>query len=257
MSTKEGATVVNLNRMKHACRECSLRELCLPVGLNDTDIHSLEKTIKRRQTLKKGDFLYRVGDPLSALYAVSSGSIKTSELAHDGDIQITGFHLPGELLGIDAISTDLHPCDAVALETTVVCELPMDKLEQLARDIPSLQRQLLRVLSREIVQDENLLMMLGKMNAEARLAACLVSFSERFERLGHSGTKFKLSMSRQDLGDYLGLALETVSRLFSRFQDEGLIRVEGRHIQLLNLTGLRALTGKGAAGQGSRHQPVA
>lgn len=248
--------VVDLNSIKIACKDCSLRELCLPVGLNDEDIRCLDKMVRRTRSLKKGDYLYRIGDDLGALFAINRGSVKTSELAHNGNIQITGFHLPGELLGIDAISSERHPCDAVALEPTEVCEIPLTKLESLARELPGLQHQLLRIMSREIVRDEALLLMLGKMNAEARLAACLVSFSERFERLGLSSSAFKLTMSRQDLGDYLGLALETVSRLFSRFQDEGFIRVEGRQVELVDIAGLRALAG-GEGDIAGKRQPMA
>lgn len=250
----KSAPIINLSQIKVACQECSLRELCLPLGLNDSDLSSLSKMIKRTRTLKKGDYLYRIGDPLQSLYAIRSGSIKTAELARDGYIQITGFHLPGELLGVDAISSDQHPCDAISLEATQVCEIPLAKLEELAREIPGLQHQLLRIMSREIVQDQELLMMLGKMNAEARLAACLLSFARRYKRLGSSGTEFRLTMSRQDLGDYLGLALETVSRLFSRFQESGVIKVEGRSIQISNMEGLQAMAGE-EAGDGPGNNP--
>ena len=237
-------TAFDLSHMKVACKECSLRELCLPLGLEDADVTSIESIIKRTHSLKKGDYLYRIGDALGGLYAISQGTVKTSEVGPDGDIQITGFHFPGELLGIDAISSDRHPCDAVALEPTQVCEIPLDSLEDLAREVPSLQKQLLRIMSREIVQDEAMLLMLGKMSAEARLAACLLSFGERYQRMGLSDTEFRLSMSRQDLGDYLGLALETVSRLFSRFQEENLLAAEGRQLRLLDLDGLRTLAGE-------------
>ncbi|GMR21478.1 MAG: transcriptional regulator Anr [Gammaproteobacteria bacterium] len=237
------AAIVNINEMKVACEDCSLRELCLPLGLNDEDIGHLGKLVKRKHTVKKGEFLYRIGDTFSGLFAINAGSIKTSELARNGHVQITGFHLPGELLGMDAISSERHPCDAVALEATEVCEIPLDTLEELARKVPGLQRQLLRIMSSEILKEETLLMMLGKMSAEGRMAACLMSFYERFDRLGISSRKFRLTMSRQDIGDYLGLALETVSRLFSRFQDEGLIKVEGRHVELLDLDELWRLAG--------------
>jgi CRP/FNR family transcriptional regulator len=154
-------------------------------------------------------------------------------------VQITGFHLPGELLGIDAISSDQHPRDVVALETTEICELPFRKLETLARGLPDLQHQLFRLMSREIMQEEVQLLMLGRMKAEERLAAFLLRFSKRYQALGHSPTDLRLPMSRQDLGDYLGLALETVSRLFSRFQEEKLITVQGRGIKQLNIARLK------------------
>lgn len=243
MKREVGANIVDLSRIKAACEECSLRELCLPLGLEKTDLAALEKAVKRTHKVKKGEFLYRIGEPMVSLYALRSGSAKTYEISLGGDIQITGFHLAGELMGMDGISTSRHHCDAVALESAEVCEIPFDGLEQLAREIPGLQHQLFRILSREIVADGELLLMLGKMNAEERLAACLLSFSRRFARLGRSEIDFTLSMSRQDLGDYLGLALETVSRLFSRFQDEGLLKVESRHVSLLDLPTLRTMAG--------------
>lgn len=243
MNKKQNAKVINIASIKAACKDCNLRELCLPLGLDEPDLSALDKVIRRRRTLRKGEQLYRLGDPLRSLYAVRSGTLKTTGLMEDGRVQVTGFHLAGELLGIDAINTDQHPCSAEALETSEVCEIPYIALEELAYQVPGLQHQLFRVMSREIVEDERLLMMLGRMNAEERLASCLLSFSRRHERLGVNGASFKLSMSRQDLGDYLGLALETVSRLFSRFQEEGLIEVQGRHVHLQDRERLHAIAG--------------
>ncbi|OGI50791.1 MAG: transcriptional regulator [Candidatus Muproteobacteria bacterium RIFCSPHIGHO2_12_FULL_60_33] len=241
MQKREAAAVINISSIKAACKDCTLQELCLPFGLNEIDITALGKAIKRRRTLKKGEMLYRFGDPLRALYAIRSGALKTTGLIEDGRAQVTGFYLAGELIGIDAINSDRHPCSAEALESSEVCEIPYPALEDLATKIPGLQHQLLRIMSREIVRDEEMLMMLGRMSAEERLASCLVSFSRRLARLGGAPDEFKLSMSRQDLGDYLGLALETVSRLLSRFQDDGLINVHGRQIVLHDLNRLRAM----------------
>lgn len=242
MRTADSAKVISIATLKAACMDCSLRDLCLPLGLDESELRALEGTIKARRKLKKGDYLYRAGDNFRALYAVRSGSTKTCENSADGNVQITAFHLPGELLGMDAISTEKHPCDVVALETTEICELPFDKLEALARELPGLQHQLFRVMSREIMQDEALLLMLGRMKAEERLATFLLSFSKRYHKLGYSPTDLRLPMSRQDLGDYLGLALETVSRLFSRFQEDGLISVQGRQVQLVDMAGIKAVT---------------
>lgn len=242
------AKIIDIKEVKVACEECSLRELCLPLGLDEADLTSLGTIIKRTRKLKKGEFLYRVGDPLTSLYAVSTGSVKTCELSANGQIQITGFHLAGELVGVDGISSERHHCDAVALEPTELCELPFSELEEMAHQVPSLQHQMFKLLSREIVQDGELLLMVGKMNAEERLATCLLSFSQRYSRLGLSGTQFRLSMSRQDLGDYLGLALETVSRLFSRFQEEGLLHIEGRSVDITNIQGLSDIAGQAGNG---------
>ena len=252
MQKKIAAAVVSIAGIKAACKDCSLRELCLPLGLNEADLGALDKAIKRRHTLKKGEYLYRSGDPLRALFAIRSGALKTTGLIEDGRAQVTGFYLPGELLGIDAINADIHPCSAEALETSEICDIPFNALEELAQKIPGLQHQLLRIMSREIVRDEDMLMMLGRMSAEERLASCLMSFSRRLERLGSAGLEFKLTMSRQDLGDYLGLALETVSRLLSRFQEEGLIHVHGRQIVLRNVKQLRAMAAGSACKDSAR-----
>lgn len=238
---KREAAVININSIKAACKECSLRELCLPLGLAEPDLSALDKLIKRRRTLKKGETLYRFGDPLKSLYALKSGTVKTTGLMEDGRVQVTGFYMPGELLGIDAINTDQHPCSAEALEAAEVCEIPYQALESLAHQIPGLQHQLFRVMSREIVRDEQMLMMLGRMTAEERLAASLLNFSRRQARLGMPASEIRLTMSRQDLGDYLGLALETVSRLFSRFQEEGLISVHGRQISIIDSKRLQSI----------------
>lgn len=213
----------------------------MPLGLEEHDLASLDHLVKRRRNLKKGDYLYRLGDPLHSLYAVRAGTFKSSGFLEDGRVHITGFYLPGELLGMDAINSDSHPCNAQALEPAEVCEIPFSALEDFTMKIPGLQRQLLRIMSGEIVRDEQTLMMLGRMTAEERFASCLVSFSRRYARVGVTGGKFRLGMSRQDLGDYLGLALETVSRLFSKFQEDGLITVETRDIQILNIEKLEAL----------------
>jgi len=242
MRAPSSATVINIATLKAACSDCSLRDLCLPLGLNADDLRTLEGTVQSHRKLNKGDFLYRVGDSFRSLFAIRTGSTKTCEIAADGSVQITGFHLPGELLGIDAINSDIHPCDVIALETTEVCELPFGKLETLARELPGLQHQLFRLMSREVAEEEGQLLMLGRMKAEERLAAFLLSFSKRFQLLGYSPTDLRLPMSRQDLGDYLGLALETVSRLFSRFQEDKLITVQGRNVKLLNIVRLKGVT---------------
>jgi len=248
---KEAATVISIANIKAACRECSLRELCLPLGLHESDLAALEQLVRRRRPLKKGEYLYRHGDPLKSLFAVRRGTIKTTGLMEDGRVQVTGFYLPGELLGIDAISNDSHPCSAEAVEPTEICEIPYHELEEVAQHVPGLQHQLFKVMSREILRDEQMLMMLGRMTAEERLATCLMSLSRRQQRLGAIDGEIRLPMSRQDLGDYLGLALETVSRLFSRFQEEGLIEVHGRQIRITDSSRLGSLGGT-ADGQQSR-----
>jgi CRP/FNR family transcriptional regulator len=238
MTKKKTASVINISSIKAACKDCSLQHLCLPLGLDNGDMASLDGIIKRRRPLRRGEYLYRMGDPLQVIYAIRSGTFKSSELLSDGRIQLTGFHLPGELLGVDAIGTETHPCNAEALDDAEVCEIPYTKLEELARVIPGLQHQFLRIMSNEIAREQGMLMMIGKMTAEERLATCLLNFSRRQEALGYSPTRLRLPMSRQDIGDYLGLALETVSRLFSRFQEDGHITVHGKQVELHDIAAL-------------------
>jgi CRP/FNR family transcriptional regulator, anaerobic regulatory protein len=234
-------TAVKIDAIKVACKDCNLFQLCLPVGIDARELEELDSIIKRRRPVKRGEHLFHVNDPFQAIYAVRSGSIKTYTPTEDGHEQVTGFHLPGELLGLDAINLLHHPCAAKALETTSICEIPFDRLEELSMHLPSLQHQLLKIMSKEILHDQSLLMLLGKKSAEERLAALLLSLSNRYQQRGFSPTDFHLSMSRNDIGNYLGLAVETVSRLFTRFQDEGLLSVQRKHICILDLPRLRSI----------------
>ncbi len=247
MESRSSGKVINIASLKAACKDCSLRELCLPIGLEEHDIDRINAVVKRRYAMHKGDVLYRAGDKLRSLYAVRRGAFKTSGVMEDGRVHVTGFYLGGEILGFDAITGDVHPCTAEALETSDVCEIPFERLEDLGHQIPSLQHQLLKVMSRELLRDEQMLVMLGRMSAEERFASFLLNFSRRQARQGRSDTDLSLAMSRQDIGYYLGLALETVSRMFSRFQEQGLIEVIGRQVRLVDRERLRALANaKGA-----------
>lgn len=239
MIQAEGANVVSPEHGRLACKDCNLYRLCLPVGIDDRDLAALDKIIQRKRPIKRGEHLFHMGSRFESIYAVRSGSIRTYVPTEDGLEQVTGFHLPGELLGLDAIHTQQHQCAAKALETTSVCEIPFERMEELGQRLPSLQHQMLNIMSKEILHDHSLLMLLGKRSAEERLAALLLSLSERYERRGFSPLDFYLSMSRNDIGNYLGLAVETVSRLFSRFQEENVLRVERKHITIIDLPRLR------------------
>ncbi|HHH39289.1 MAG TPA: fumarate/nitrate reduction transcriptional regulator Fnr [Sedimenticola sp.] len=234
-------TVISLENIKIACSGCNLATLCLPMGLAPEDVEQLNRIVKRNRPLHRGDYLFREGDKFNCLYVVKTGSVKSYEPNEDGDEQVLGFHLPGELIGLDAIETGRHHCSARVLETSAVCEIPFNQFVELSSTIPSLQHQMYRLLSREISHDEEMLTLLGKRNAEERLAAFLLSLSQRFNRRGFSPSDFYLSMSRHEIGSYLGLAVETISRLFTRFQDEGLLNVERKHIQLRDIDRLRAI----------------
>lgn len=234
-----------LRTLKLACSNCNLFQLCLPMGIENRDLDRLEEIIKRRKPLQRGDFVFRIGDPLHSIYAIRAGSVKTFTFTEDGYEQVTGFHLSGELLGLDAISTEHHSCTAKVLETTQVCEIPFHRLEELGRSVPSLSHQFLRLMSKELVQDHSLLMQLSKKSADERLAAFLINLSLRYRQRGFSAKEFNLSMSRTDIGNYLGLAVETVSRLFSRFQEDGLVTVDRKHIVVNDLDRMSALAGQG------------
>lgn len=227
--------------LKSACSNCSVLELCLPLGLTGPEIERLDTLIVQRFKVKKGAALYRAGDPLRSLYAVRIGSFKTSVLSVDGREQVTGFQIPGEMLGLDAISTDLHACNAVALEDSEVCPIHFAQLEKLAHDLPSLQHNLNKILSREIVRDHDMLMMMGNMNSDERLAAFLLNLSQRLKTRGYSSTDFVLKMRREEVGSYLGLRLETICRGIAHLRDQELVKISGRNVKILNLEGLKQL----------------
>jgi CRP/FNR family transcriptional regulator len=223
------------------CANCNLRELCLPMRIGDADMSRVEQVVFARRRLKRGDSLFKAGDPFNSLYAIRSGFTKTTVLNADGREQVTGFQMSGELLGLDGIGSGRYNGNAVALEDSEACVLPFALIEQLGREVPAIQRNLHSVLSREIVRDHGVMMLLGSMSAEERLAAFLLNLSRRFTARGYSALDFHLRMTREEIGSYLGLKLETVSRLFSRFQTDNLIEVQQKHVRILDIPGLEAL----------------
>ena len=237
--------IIDFARLKSACSDCNLRELCLPAGLSSEDIDRLDDLVSLRRPLRKNEYLYRAGDRFEALYAVRSGFFKTCLLSADGRDQVTGFQMIGELIGMDGISSDRHPCDAIALEDSEVCIIPFARLEELSRSVPGLQNHFHRVMSREIVRDQDVMMLLGSMRADERVAAFLLNLSQRLIARGYSAAEFHLRMTREEIGSYLGLKLETVSRIFSRFQDAGLVAVRQKNIRILDNAGLRSVIGQG------------
>ena len=221
-----------------SCTDCSLNPICLPVAVNETQLEELDKIIKRSKPLKKGEHLFRASDPFASIYAVRSGTIKTYSVTEDGEEQVTGFYLPGEILGVDGISTNIHSNSAKALETAAVCEIPFEKLEFLSSQIPTLQRHFFQLMSKEIQADQQLIMLLSKKSAEERIASLLLSISTRHTKRGLSASGFRLPMSRNDIGNFLGLAVETVSRVFTRLQKQGVIFVDGKEVEVLDMRGL-------------------
>jgi CRP/FNR family transcriptional regulator len=228
---------------KHAasCSSCNLRELCLPSGLDADDLRRIDNLVYARRRLKRGEALYHAGAEFTALYAIRSGSFKTSLFDAEGHEQVGGFFMGGEFLGLEGLGSGTYNAAAVALEDSEVCVLPYALIEEFARQVPALQRRLHTVLAREIVRDQGVMMLLGTMRAEQRLATFLLNLSARSVRRGYSSSDFHLRMTRDEMGSYLGLKLETVSRLFSQFHAAGLIEVDYKHVRILDVRGLERL----------------
>jgi len=236
-----GASAINLERLKTVCSTCSLREICMPMGLSQTDLDKVDGLVQVRRSVKRGDHVFRSGESFHALYAVRAGFFMTSSLTEDGRDQVTGFQMAGELLGMDGIGSGKHACDAVALEDSELCVIPFPTFEELSLQIPALQQHMHRVMSREIVRDHGVMMLLGSMRAEERLAAFLMNLSQRYSARGFSANEFILRMTREAIGSYLGLKLETVSRLFSKLQEDGIITVNQKRVSITNVARLRSL----------------
>ena len=241
MKSRRASRLIDINNLRVACSSCSLRELCLPAGLDSGEMERIDRLVTHRRKLRRGAGLYRAGDPLAALFAVRSGFMKSCVLHDDGREQVAGFHMAGDLLGLDAIGGGTHTCDTIALDDSEVCEIPFPSLEQLSRELPSLQHQLHRIMSREIVRDHGVMLLLGSMSAEERLAAFLLNLSQRFAARGYSPSEFRLRMTREEIGSYLGLKLETVSRALSAFQERGLIKVRQKDVRILDFPGLKSV----------------
>lgn len=235
------ATPINMQEMRARCSACSMHQLCLPMGLDTSDMDKLDKIIGRRRKVQKDAHLYRVGDPFTNLYAIRLGHFKTHQINPSGLQQITGFQMAGELLGMDAISTDRHHCNAIALEDSEVCEIPFARLEALFGEMPILLRHFHRMMSQEITREQNVMLLLGNMRAEQRFAAFLANLSSRYSARGYSSTNFQLRMTREEIGNYLGLTIESISRLLSKFKKQGWIKVNNRELELLDATTLKAV----------------
>jgi len=232
---------VRMDPFKVACSGCNLRELCLPVGMSNEQLERLDGMVATRRQVGRGDRLFHTGDEFHSLYAVRTGFFKTCISSEDGRDQVTGFQMAGELLGLDGIGTERHTCDAVALEDSQVCVIPFQQLEDLTREFSDLQRQFHKIMSREIVRDHGVMLLLGSMRAEERLAAFLLNLTQRLRARGFSASSLILRMTREEIGSYLGLKLETVSRTFSKFQEEGFLEVKQRQIRVLNQPALQNL----------------
>lgn len=226
-----------------SCSTCRMSQVCLPIALESGDIEQLDAIIQRSRPLQGGEYVYRPNDRFSAIYAVRSGALKTYRRGSDGSEQITGFYFPGEVFGMEGIGRQRHAATAVALETSAICEIPFERLEELSARVPSLQRHFFQLMGQEIAHDQQLIALLGKNSAEQRLGALLLSLSSRNARRSLSTTALRLPMSRADIGNYLGLSVETVSRVFNRFQKAALMTVDQREIVILQPERLHAIVG--------------
>ena len=226
--------VCEKRQLNVSCNDCSLNPICLPVAVNKDQLKKLDDLINRRRPIRKGEHIFLAGENFHSIYAIRSGSIKTYSVTEEGEEQVTGFYLPGEIIGMDGINTNRHTNSAKALESTTLCEIPFEQMEDLSTEIPTLQHHFFKLMSKEIQADQQLLLLLSKKPADERIASLLLNFGARHKQRGLSQTEFRLSMSRNDIGNYLGLAVETVSRVFTRFQTEDLILAEGKEIKILN-----------------------
>ena len=213
----------------------------MPLGLSESEMERVDDVVSVRRKVARGDNLFRNGDKFNALFAIRTGFFKTRISAEDGRDQVTGFQMAGEIIGLDGIVSDHHTCDAVALEDAEVCVMPFDRIEELSREITSLQRHVHKIMSREIVRENGVMLLLGSMRAEERLAAFLLNLVQRLHARGFSQSELVLRMTREEIGSYLGLKLETVSRTFSKFVDDGLVEVKQRHVRILNSDGLKLI----------------
>jgi CRP/FNR family transcriptional regulator len=240
---KKRARVIRLAGHKVSCQNCSLAGLCLPNGLGADELDELDRIIKRRAPLRRHDRLFGVGEKCRFLYAVRSGAVKSWVTSANGDERIIGFHLPGELVGVDALDDGCHSCTAAALETTSVCRVPFDALNALATTYPAINTQAQRLFGEALAQANALLVLLGRKSAVERMASFLLNLSERLKRRGFSTREFSLTMTRHDVGNYLGLALGTVCRLLAELQEDGVLSVRRRYIHIHDLDRLRAIVG--------------
>lgn len=234
MTTMSDPKILDLAQLRLGCAQCSLKQLCLPAGISAAEVVRLEEIVRRKRPIERGERLFRSGDALTSVYVARQGAFKTVMLSEAGEEQVVGFHLAGELVGLDALGTGKHRLEAIALTTAHVCEVPFQDLASVAAQLPSLQQQLLRVIGQSADRDQDHMEMLVRRQANERIALFLHGLGERLRRLGESGSQFKLPMSREDIARFLGLALETVSRGFSRLQEEGVISVLGRRLEILD-----------------------
>ena len=225
-----------------------MRELCMPVGLSNDELDRIDDLVTMRRKVKRGEVLFHSGEKFTNLFAIRTGFFKTCIASEDGRYQVTGFQMAGEIVGLDGIVNDTHTCDAVALEDAEVCIMPFDRIEEISREVNSLQRHVHKIMSREIVREHGVILFLGSMRAEERLAAFLLNLVQRLHARGFSQSELLLRMSREEIGSYLGMKIETVSRTFSKFVEDGIVEVKQRNIRILKTDALKEIVNPKACG---------
>jgi CRP/FNR family transcriptional regulator len=229
------------SRAQVACSRCTLGELCLPRGLSPDETERFEQIVHRSRPIQPGEHLFRAGDQFRSVASVRTGCFKSYVIDHEGQEQVLGFHLPGEIIGLDAIHSCAHVANVVALDTSAVCGLTFDTVTSMARYMPELQAELFRVMSQRISELETIA---GDLSADERIGMFLISLSERFSRRGYSDKEFILAMSRRDIASYLRLATETVSRVLARFQKSGVVKVDRKQVRILDMEELKRVARK-------------
>ncbi|VTU17973.1 Anaerobic regulatory protein [Variovorax sp. SRS16] len=231
--------MTSTDNIKVACSNCNLRTLCMPVGLEPAELQRIDDIVAKRRKVRRREALFRAGEKFTSLYAIRTGVFKTRITTEDGRDQVTGFQMAGEIIGLDGIVNDRHTCDAVALEDAEVCVMPFERIEALSREVSALQRHVHQIMSREIVREHGVMLLLGSMRAEERLAAFLLNLVRRLHARGFSESELVLRMTREEIGSYLGLKLETVSRTLSKFMDDGILQVRQRHLRIVDADALQ------------------
>lgn len=238
---KNNNDIIRFGAVKNKCQHCHAASFCVSKNLSGNDLAKFNTLIKRRKPLQRGERLFQAGDKFHSIYIVHSGSVKTYVESSDGEQQITGFYFAGDLLGIGGFEQNHHTYGVEALETSSFCEIPFKFFEAAVRELPILQEQFLCAVSREMTREQKLLLLLGKMDSRRRLATFLETMSRRMRAQGYSAQNINLSMTRHDIANYLGMAIETVSRLLTQLQVKGILSVMGRNIIINNQRQLLAI----------------
>jgi CRP/FNR family transcriptional regulator len=234
--------IQNREEAINSCTHCSLKKICFPYGLNSDELISFEDSVDKTHKIAKKQKLFSRGDPLTSVYAIKAGSIKTYLSTSKGQAQVLGFHLPGDLLGFDGFANNEHTSDAIAMEDTLLCELPIGNFENLCETLPGLRKVMMQQVGAEINRHHSLVLTLGQMQTEERLSTYLLRLSCYYKTRGYSCTQFNLPMARHDLANFLGMAPETLSRMFARLEKQNILSIKKREVTIQDIEALTELS---------------